>query len=66
VLKAWIRRNHLYIRKDYSGFGMFLLAAIEQSRCDEFAKKHFKYAAGGLYISDEDRERARAEIRELY
>lgn len=66
MLKAWIKRNHLYIQKDYCDFGSFLIAATEQSRCDRFAKKHFKYAAGGRYMSDEDLGRARAEIRELY
>ena len=53
VLKAWIRRNYCYVRSRFpgeGGFGGFLKAAIVESRCDRFARKHFKYAAGGLYI----------------
>ncbi|KAF2462532.1 uncharacterized protein BDR25DRAFT_338227 [Lindgomyces ingoldianus] len=42
VLKAWIRRT--------VDFGGFLRAAIQESKCDRFARRHFKYAAGGLYI----------------
>jgi transposase len=66
VLKAWIKRNHMYIRKNYCNFRDFLVAAIEQSCYNRFAKKHFKHAAGGLYISNKDLERARAEIRDLF
>ena len=42
VLKAWIKRNYMYCRAQYGGdFGAFLQAAIEQSRCDRFSRKHF-------------------------
>lgn len=50
VLKAWIRRNFVYMRHRFIGesnFGDFLRTAIQESRCDRFARKHFKYAAGG-------------------
>ncbi|KAF9730160.1 hypothetical protein PMIN01_12093 [Paraphaeosphaeria minitans] len=53
VLKAWIRRNYCYIRTRFpgdSGFGDFLRAAIAESGCDRFARKHFQHAAGGLYM----------------
>ncbi|KAF2174675.1 hypothetical protein K469DRAFT_613756, partial [Zopfia rhizophila CBS 207.26] len=58
VLKAWIRRNYPYMRRQYTNFGDFLKACIQQSRCDQFAQKHFKYAADGLY---DVRPRAGAE-----
>jgi transposase len=61
VLKAWIKRNYLYMRSRFppGGFGEFLAAAIHESGCDRFAKKHFQYAAGGLYIDQEELDRAR-------
>ena len=67
VLKAWIQRNYIYMRHHYrkGDFAGFLRDAITQSKCDRFARKHFKYAAGGLYIEQEVLERAKAEIREL-
>jgi transposase len=66
VLKAWIRRNYCYMRSRFpgeGGFGRFLKAAITESRCDRFAQKHFKYAAGGLYIERTELERAREQLR---
>lgn len=65
VLKAWIRRNYVYMRRRFrpSEFGEFLKAAVQESRCDRFAKKHFKYAAGGLYIEQETLDRVREELR---
>ncbi|KAK7177785.1 hypothetical protein PSPO01_16169 [Paraphaeosphaeria sporulosa] len=65
VLKAWIRRNYVYMRSRFgrNQFGDFLRAAIRESRCDRFARKHFRYAAGGLYIDNETLLRARRELR---
>lgn len=51
VLKAWIRRNYVYIQARYEGdFEAFLAAAVKESNCDGFVRKHFKYAASELYI----------------
>jgi transposase len=68
VLKAWIKRNYIYRRKDFAknDFGGFLEAAIRESGCDSFARKHFTHAAGGLYLPQEVLDQAREEIRELY
>ena len=68
VLKAWIKRNYVYMRKWFgrNGFGAFLGAAIKESKCDQFAKKHFKYAGGGLYIEQDVLERVRRELREEF
>jgi transposase len=65
VLKAWIRRNYCFMRHRFGRncFGDFLRAAIRESRCDRFARKHFKYAAGGLYLDNETLIRARRELR---
>lgn len=49
VLKAWIRRNYSRVRERFSNFGDFLRGSIRESRCDRFARKHFKYAADGVY-----------------
>jgi transposase len=66
VLKAWIKQNYLYVQARFGGnFGAFLRAAVHKSKCDRFAQKHFKYAAGGLYIKQEELDRVRAEIRGL-
>jgi transposase len=67
MLKAWIKRNYVYRRPNFgrSGFGEFLAAAVRESGCDGFAKKHFRHAAGGLYIQEDELERARNEINEL-
>ena len=68
VLKAWIKGNYVYMRKRFgrNGFGAFLGAAIKESKCDQFAKKHFKYAGGGLYIEQDVLERVRRELREEF
>ena len=51
MLKAWIRRH-------FEGtFGDFLRYVVARSRCDRFAKEHFRHSAGG-YIFE-------ADIREL-
>ena len=44
-------------------FGAFLEAAIKESKCDRFAKKHFKYAGGGLYIEQDILEQVCRELR---
>ena len=65
VLKAWIRRNYVFMRHRFGGdFGAFLAAAVRESECDKFARKHFKYAAGGLYIEQEELDRVQQELRE--
>lgn len=63
VLKAWIRRNYVYNRALHQNFGAFLADAIGRSQCDRFAVKHFKHAAGGLYITREELERVHDELR---
>jgi transposase len=65
VLKAWIRRNYMYVRSRFpaGGFGDFLRAALLESRCDRFAMKHFKHAAGGLYIEQEVLDQAHHDLR---
>jgi len=66
VLKAWIRRNYVYMRSRFSRgrFSNFLRAAVAESKCDRFAKKHFKHAAGGLYIEQEVLDWVRRKLRE--
>jgi transposase len=64
VLKAWIRRNYIYKRAQFGGdFGGFLETAIRESNCDGVARKHFKYAAGGLYIEQAELDRVWNELR---
>ena len=65
VLKAWIKRNYCYRRKQFSSFSAFLAAAVRESKCDRFARKHFKYSGGGgLYCEQEVLEQARQEARD--
>jgi transposase len=65
VLKAWIKRNFVYMRGRFEpdDFEGFLRAAVTESRCDSWAKKHFKHAAGGLYCEQEVLDRVRRELR---
>jgi transposase len=67
VLKYWIKRHYNRLRQRFgrSDFGGFLKAAIRESNCDGWARKHFKHAAGGLYIEQEQLDRVRDELREL-
>ena len=66
VLKAWIRRNYVYIRARYGGnFGAFLAATVQESNYDGFARKHFKYAASRLYIEQEELDRVWKKLRVL-
>jgi len=63
VLKAYIKRNFVWTRGNFESFGLFLQNAIHSSRCDRFATKHFKFAAGGLYIQQADLDEARRQVR---
>jgi transposase len=51
VLKAWIRRNWVESREQFANFEDFLWFAIRYSRCDDFIKKQFAHAAGGIYTA---------------
>lgn len=52
VSKAWLRRYLKVLRRIFQGnFGWLLQHAIKQSRCDQYTVEHFKYAAGGFYLS---------------
>ena len=54
VLKAWVRRFYVHLWPLFEGsFGDFLRYAVARSRCDQFARKHFKHSAGG-YIFEAD------------
>jgi hypothetical protein len=45
----------VYVWTHYGGnFEVFLAAAVQESNCNRFARKHFKYAAGRLYIEQEE------------
>jgi hypothetical protein len=37
--------------------------AIDSSRCDRFARKHFQHSAGGIYIEQEELDRLREELK---
>jgi transposase len=50
VLKAYVRRWYIHERENFSNFGQFLLAAIQRSRCDRFARAQYRHAARGRYI----------------
>ena len=63
VLKSWVQRNYMYVRDRYNNFGHFLTKAVLLSQYDRFAIKHFKYAAGGLYIKRAELEQALEELR---
>lgn len=54
VLKAWMKRNWIFLRHECHTYGEFLELAIRESRCDRFAKKQFKHAADGVYIEEEE------------
>lgn len=63
VLKAWMKRNYVYHRHQIERFGDFLEEVVRASRCDQYARKHFKHAAGGLYIEREELAGAQDRIR---
>jgi len=56
----------VYMRQRFSRgrFSDFLRAAVAESKCNRFARKHFKHAAGGLYIEQEVLDQVRLELRE--
>ena len=66
VLKAWLQRNYVWTRHIYEkeNFGQYLTRAIRLSRCDRFAREHFRHAANGLYLEEGENERFRAWIRD--
>lgn len=53
VLKAWMKRNWVFLRQTCDSYGDFLHLAIRESRADRYAKEQFKHAAGGVYIEEE-------------
>ena len=53
VLKAWMKRNWVFLRQTCRTYGDFLELAIRESHCDRFARKQFQHAAGGAYIEEE-------------
>jgi transposase len=58
VIKAWMKRNWVFLRQSCSSYGEFLELAIKESRCDQFTRKHFKHAGGeGVYIEEAELER---------
>ena len=68
VLKSWIRRHfHEIWPQREETFGDFLHYAIERSRCDQYAKAHFKHAAGegGGYIFEADIHALEQELLRL-
>ena len=63
VLKSWIKRHYHFTRESCSNFGEFLQMAIDSSRCDRFARKHFRHSAEGIYIEQEELDRLREELK---
>lgn len=64
VLKAWVRKHFedTWHGGTFRGdFGSFLRHAVEQSRCDRFAQKHFRHSAAG-YVFEGDLEALEAQI----
>lgn len=55
VLKAWIKKNWVFLRQACESFGEFLRFAIEASHCDRFARQQFQHAGGaGVYIEEKE------------
>lgn len=54
VLKSWMKRNWIFLRETCSNYGEFIHLLIQQSRCDRFARKHFKHAGNGVYIEEKE------------
>jgi len=53
VLKAWFRRYFDYLWPQFDGtFGDFLRYAVNRSRCDRFAREHFRHAGGYIFEAD--------------
>jgi len=51
------------MRQSCLNFGRFLKMTIEYSRCDHFARQHFRHSAGGIYIEQEELEQLREQLR---
>ena len=49
ILKAWMRKNWVSQRENFTNFGDFLWYALEHSKCDGFVKEQFRHAADGVY-----------------
>ena len=64
VLKAWLQRNYVWTRASFEGFGDYLVWAIGHSRCDRFARKQFRHAAGGVYLEEGKIEQFRTWLRD--
>ena len=63
LLKAWIRRNFWLRRDEFETFTDFLVEAIEQSRCGRFAREQFRHCGKGHYITVNEMERIREQLR---
>lgn len=62
VLKAWMKRNWIFLRQSCDTFGDFLELALRESRCDRFARQQFCHAANGVYIEEEELIRFRRHL----
>ena len=61
-MKAWIRRYFDQLWPTFEGnFGEFLRYAVARSRCDRFAREHFRHSAGG-YIFEADIRALEAQL----
>lgn len=65
VLKAWMKRNWIFLRQTCTSYGEFLELAIQESRCDRFARRQFKHAANGVYIEQAEFDRFRKWLYSL-
>lgn len=55
VLKAWIKKNWVFLQQACGLFGECLEFAIEASQCDRFARQQFRHAGGsGVYIEEKE------------
>jgi len=63
VLKAWIKRNHVFLRSAHPNYGDFLVFAIAESQCDHFVDRHFRHSAGGVYIEQKELDRVHSRLR---
>lgn len=55
VIKAWMKRNWVFLRQTCDSYGDFLYLALRESRADQYAKEQFRHSAGsGVYIEEEE------------
>lgn len=54
VLKAWMKRHWVFLRRSCSTYGEFLALALGESRCDRFAREQFRSSANGAYIEEKE------------